>query len=288
MSALTVITTVAELRRLVDERRKRGEMIGLVPTMGALHEGHLSLVRAAYSECACVVVSVYVNPTQFAPHEDFQRYPRNLDHDLQLLKSVGDVLVFAPTDAEMYPAGFQTTVEVTKLSLGWEGELRPTHFRGVATVVTKLFTAADADFAYFGQKDYQQLRVVEQMARDLNLRTVVRACPTTREPDGLAMSSRNRYLTSEERQQGLSLSRALAIAAEMVKRGESNCAELEAAMRDVLASAGVKSDYAAVADRETLQPLTQLTRPAVALIAAKVGKTRLIDNMLLDAKQRVI
>lgn len=288
MSALTVITTVAELRRLLDERRRRGEMIGLVPTMGALHDGHLSLVRAACSECACVVVSVYVNPTQFAPHEDFQRYPRNLDHDLQLLKSVDNVMVFAPTDAEMYPAGFQTTVEVTKLGLGWEGELRPTHFRGVATVVLKLFTATDADYAYFGQKDFQQLRVVAQMARDLNLRTIVRACPIARDPDGLAMSSRNRYLTPEERTRGLALTRALGIAKEMANRGESNCAELEAAMRDVLAAASLTPDYAVLVDRETLQSLSQLTRPAVALIAAKVGKTRLIDNMLFEPKPRDI
>ncbi len=287
MSALTVITTVAELRRLLDERRRRGEMIGLVPTMGALHDGHLSLVRAACSECACVVVSVYVNPTQFAPHEDFQRYPRNLDHDLKLLKSVDNVMVFAPTDAEMYPAGFQTTVEVTKLGLGWEGELRPTHFRGVATVVLKLFTATDADYAYFGQKDFQQLRVVAQMARDLNLRTIVRACPIARDPDGLAMSSRNPYLTPEERTRGLALTRALGIAKEMANR-ESNCAELEAAMRDVLAAASLTPDYAVLVDRETLQSLSQLTRPAVALIAAKVGKTRLIDNMLFEPKPRDI
>lgn len=288
MPALPVITTVTELRCLLDERRKRGETIGLVPTMGALHEGHLSLVRAACAECACVVVSVYVNPTQFAPHEDFQRYPRNLDHDLQLLKSVGPVLVFAPTDAEMYPAGFQTTVDVPQLSLRWEGELRPTHFRGVATVVLKLLTAVDADFAYFGQKDFQQLRVVEQLARDLNLRTVIRPHPIVRDPDGLAMSSRNRYLKPEERTRGLALSRALGIAAEMVTRGETNGTELEAAMYDVLATEGVKPDYAVVADRETLQPLGQLDRPAVAMVAARVGNTRLIDNILLAAKPRVV
>ncbi len=256
--------------------------------MGALHEGHLNLVRTACAECAIVVVTVYVNPTQFAPHEDFNRYPRNLDHDLQLLKTVGQVLVFAPTDTEMYPTGFQTTVEVSNLSQGFEGELRPTHFRGVATVVTKLFTAVDADYAYFGQKDFQQLRIVQQLARDLNLRTVIRPCPTTREPDGLAMSSRNRYLTVAEREQGLSLSRALGIAAEMAKRGETDVAELEGAMRDTLAVVGLQPDYAAIVDRETLQPLRQLMRPAVALIAAKVGKTRLIDNMLLEAKGREI
>jgi pantoate--beta-alanine ligase len=288
MSALTVITTVAELRRLLDDRKQQGEAVGIVPTMGALHAGHLSLVRAACDECACVVVSVYVNPTQFAPNEDFQRYPRNLDHDLQLLKTVGTVIVFAPTDAEMYPTGFQTTVQVNKLSLGHEGELRPTHFRGVATVVLKLFTATDADYAYFGQKDYQQLRVVEQMARDLNLRTVVRACATTREPDGLAMSSRNRYLTPDERNRGLALSRALEIVREMTGRGETNCAELEAALHDVLSTAGLQPDYAVIVDRETLQPLAQLTCPAVALVAAKVGKTRLIDNMLLEPRQHAI
>jgi len=288
MSALTVITTVAELRRVLDERRRRGETVGVVPTMGALHEGHLNLVRTACAECDSTFVTVYVNPTQFAPHEDFNRYPRNLDHDLQLLKTVGQVLVFAPTDAEMYPAGFQTTVEVSNLSQGFEGELRPTHFRGVATVVTKLFTAVDADYAYFGQKDFQQLRIVQQLVRDLNLRTVIRPCPTTREPDGLAMSSRNRFLTAAEREQGLSLSRALGIAAEMTKRGETDVSELEGAMRDTLAAVGLQPDYAAVVDRETLQPLRQLTRPAVALIAAKVGKTRLIDNILLEAKGREI
>ncbi len=293
MPSLTVVTTVAELRALLDEKRRRGEAVGLVPTMGALHEGHLSLVHAGCAECATVVVSVYVNPTQFAPNEDFQRYPRNLDYDLQLLKSVApksanSVIVFAPTDAEMYPTGFQTTVDVTKLSQHWEGEIRPTHFRGVATVVLKLFTAAEADFAYFGQKDFQQLRVVEQMARDLNLRTVIRPCPTLREPDGLAMSSRNRYLTPEERTRGLALSRGLEIVREMTKRGETNCAELEAALRDVLAAAGLQPDYAVVVDRVTLQQITKLDRPAVAMVAAQVGKTRLIDNTLLDAKQNIV
>jgi pantoate--beta-alanine ligase len=283
MPSSTVITTVAELRRILDERRKRGDVVGIVPTMGALHEGHLSLVRAAFAECATVVVSVYVNPTQFAPHEDFQRYPRNLDHDLHLLKAAGQPIVFAPTDAEMYPTGFQTTVEVSQVSQGWEGEIRPTHFAGVATVVLKLFTAADADFAYFGQKDYQQLRVVEQMTRDLNLRTVIRPCPIVREPDGLAMSSRNRYLSAEERQRGLALSRGLEIVREMAARGETDCGELEAALRDVLTAAGLQPDYAVVVDRQTLQPLSQLNRPAVAMVAAKVGKTRLIDNLLLNA-----
>ena len=293
MPSLTVVTTVAELRTLLDEKRRRGESVGLVPTMGALHEGHLSLVRAASAECATVVVSVYVNPTQFAPHEDFQRYPRNLDYDLHLLKAVGPkaadtVIVFAPTDAEMYPAGFQTTVEVPKLSQNWEGEVRPTHFRGVATVVLKLFAAAEAEYAYFGQKDYQQLRVVEQMARDLNLRTVIRPCPTLREPDGLAMSSRNRYLTPDERARGLALSRGLEIVREMTKRGETDVAELEGALRDVLTTAGLQPDYAVVVDRVTLLPILKLDRPAVAMVAAKVGKTRLIDNMLLDERQSVV
>lgn len=283
-----VVTTVAELRSMQNEQRRRGDIIGIVPTMGALHDGHLSLVRAACSECASVVVSVYVNPTQFAPHEDFQRYPRNLDYDLQLLKSVGQVIVFAPTDAEMYPAGFQTTVEVPKLSQNWEGEVRPTHFRGVATVVLKLFAAVEADFAYFGQKDFQQLRVVEQMTRDLNLRTVIRPCPTLREPDGLAMSSRNRYLTPEERSRGLALSRGLEIVREMTKRGEADCAELEGALRDVLSDAGLQPDYAVVVDRVTLQPITKLVRPAVAMVAARVGKTRLIDNMLLEPKNTAV
>ncbi|MGC4005312.1 MAG: pantoate--beta-alanine ligase [Pirellulales bacterium] len=281
-SSTILVTTISELRAASRAARLRGKTIGLVPTMGALHAGHLSLVEAARKECDEVVVSVFVNPTQFAPHEDFARYPRDLDADRALLAPLGPLTVFAPSALEMYPPGYQTSVTVGDVSQAWEGAIRPTHFAGVATVVLKLFTACEPDAAYFGQKDFQQLRVIERMTADLNLGLRIHACPIVRDPEGLAMSSRNRYLSPTERERGLALFRALAIAGEMVARGEHTCSELNAAMRDVLSAADLEIDYAVVVDRETLEPLTRLDRPAVAIVAARVGKTRLIDNRRLD------
>lgn len=261
-----------------------GRTIGLVPTMGALHEGHLSLVRRAKAECDAVVATIFVNPAQFGPHEDFDKYPRTLERDLELLGQVGCDLVFAPPKDEMYPAGFSTYVEPPAVAAPLEGVCRPGHFRGVATVVLKLLNLVPADVAYFGQKDYQQSLVIQHMARDLNLPIRIAVCPIVRESDGLALSSRNRYLSSAERQQALALSRGLARAESLVRAGERTAAVIVAALRGELAAAGIERiEYATVADAETLEEVRLLDRPAVALVAAFVGATRLIDNTLLPA-----
>ncbi|MDX1964765.1 MAG: pantoate--beta-alanine ligase [Pirellulales bacterium] len=282
MSSPRLITSVAELREISRAAKFAGQTVGLIPTMGALHAGHVSLVAAAAQSCQCVIVSIFVNPTQFAPHEDLQKYPRDLAADLQLLAPHHVAAVFAPTVEQMYPANFQTAVTVQELSQPWEGVVRPTHFSGVATVVLKLFLAAEPDYAYFGQKDYQQLAVIRQMTADLALPVQIVGCPIIRDADGLALSSRNQYLTAEQREQGLALSRALGVAAEMVQRGERDGAELSSALHDILASADLTVDYAVIVDATTLAPLARLDRPAVALVAARVGSTRLIDNRLLD------
>jgi pantoate--beta-alanine ligase len=280
---LRVFTRVAAMRAHVLELRQSGRRLGLVPTMGALHAGHLSLVRAARDECDAVVATIFVNPTQFAPHEDFAKYPRTLESDLQALSTAGCDLVFVPEEGEMYPPGSTTMIEPPAVAEPLEGVGRPGHFRGVATVVLKLFNVIPAQAAFFGQKDYQQTRVVRDMVRDLHLPVEIIVCPTVREPDGLALSSRNRYLSPAERQQALALSRALAEVQGMVRARERDAAKLRSAMRNILAAAGIERiDYATVADRETLAELDQIDRPAVALIACHVGTTRLIDNCLLS------
>jgi pantoate--beta-alanine ligase len=278
---LKIVRHLSQIRELSRAARQRGEKIGLVPTMGALHTGHLSLAAAARRECQTVMVSIFVNPTQFAPHEDFNKYPRDLQADCELLVEQGPTIVFAPEVADLYPEHSQTWVEVAGLTQPLEGTFRPTHFRGVTTVVAKLFTACEPDYAYFGQKDFQQLRVLEQMTSDLLLPITIRRCPIVRDYDGIALSSRNRYLSPEERERGLSLSRALAIVQAMFERGERSVAEFESAMCQILAQATVQIDYATVVDQQTLSPLTNIDRPAVALIAGRVGTTRLIDNLLL-------
>jgi len=277
--APTLVTTARELRDAVRTARAAGRSIGLVPTMGALHEGHLSLVQAARAECGFTVVTIFVNPTQFGPHEDFNKYPRTLESDLDALASCHADLVFAPARDDVYPAGCSTAVEPPLVARRWEGECRPAHFRGVATVVLKLFNLARADAAFFGQKDYQQATVIRQMVRDLNVPINVRVCPTVREADGLAMSSRNRYLSAEQRVQAVAISRSLRRAAQMAARGERQVATLVDAVRGILADARIERiDYVAVVDPETLEPVTALAGPAVMLIAAHVGGTRLIDN----------
>jgi pantoate--beta-alanine ligase len=251
--------------------------------MGALHAGHLSLVEASRRECTFTVVSIFVNSKQFGPHEDFSRYPRDVPHDLELLQSVGADLAFAPADEEIYPQGFSTYVEMTGLAEVMEGQKRPGHFRGVLTVVLKLFELVRPDLAYFGQKDYQQSLVVRRMAADLNLNLAIQVCPIVREADGLALSSRNAYLTPDEREQALALSQSLREARDMADSGCSSVPRLVAAMRARLQRVpAVRIDYLVVADRETLEALAWLDRPAVALVAAHVGTTRLIDNMLID------
>ncbi|MFG0289076.1 MAG: pantoate--beta-alanine ligase [Rhodopirellula sp. JB044] len=271
---------IEEMRDWCRRQQRSGRTVGLVPTMGALHEGHLSLVRRANAECDCCVTTIFVNPTQFAAGEDLSRYPRPLEEDLDLLRGEGVEAVFLPTDSVMYPEGFGTYVSPPPVARRLEGESRPEHFRGVTTVVTKLFQIIPADAAFFGQKDYQQLRVVEHMVRDLNMPIRIVPCEIVREADGLAMSSRNRYLSESERETALSLSRALDRAAASFESGERNVDSLEQTMKAELAKCD-KVDYAVVADADTLEPLCEIEQRAVVLVAAHVGRTRLIDNRIL-------
>jgi pantoate--beta-alanine ligase len=250
--------------------------------MGALHEGHLSLVRQSNRECSTTIVTIFVNPTQFGPGEDFQKYPRTLEGDLDALASLRVAAVFSPSANSVYPPGFSTYIEPPRVALPLEGLFRPHHFRGVATVVLKLLNLCPADIAYFGAKDYQQALVIEHMVADLNLPIKISIEPTVREADGLAISSRNRYLSPAERQRALVLSRSLEVAAEMVARGEGEAALVLARMHELFAAAGVTDiDYIALADPQTLEPIHFISAPAMALIAARIGTTRLIDNRLL-------
>ena len=284
MPELRTIATAAEIQAATRALRAAGKSVGLVPTMGALHEGHLSLVRRARAECDAVIATIFVNPAQFGPQEDFSRYPRTLERDLELLAAEGCDLVFVPSRVEIYPAGFSTYVEPPAVAAPLEGRFRPGHFRGVATVVLKLFHLIPAAVAYFGQKDYQQSLVIRHMVRDLNLPIQITVCPIVREPDGLALSSRNRYLSSAERDQALALSRCLKRAVELICGGQRDPSAIAAAMHSELTAAGIERiDYAAVADAQTLAELNTLDRPAVALVACHVGTTRLIDNTLLDS-----
>lgn len=278
-----VVSGIAELRAAVAAMRQRGETIGLVPTMGALHEGHLSLVRAAGGECDRTVVSVFVNPTQFGPQEDLDQYPRTLASDVDQLREAQADLVFAPQASSMYPPGFSTYVQPSAVAQLWEGQSRPDHFRGVATIVLKLFHLIPADAAYFGHKDYQQTRVIQRMVQDLDVPIAIKVCPTVREADGLAMSSRNRYLSPQQREQALGLWRSLSLAREQVSGGQREATQIERQMREVLSQHGIQRiDYAALVDPETLESVAEVRGPVLALLAAYVGQTRLIDNLRLD------
>jgi pantoate--beta-alanine ligase len=282
MAGPCVITDGKSLRDAVMAARSAGQRVGLVPTMGALHEGHLSLIDAACAECDVVVATVFVNPTQFAPEEDFERYPRDVARDAALLGSRGCEIVFAPTTSEMYRSDHATFVDVGPLGQVLEGAFRPTHFRGVATIVLKLFNLAPADQAYFGRKDYQQTLVIRQMVADLNVPIDVRVCPTVREPDGLALSSRNAYLTPDERQRARALSRSLRMAERLVAEGERNVAVLRAEMeREIAQAGGIDVQYIAFVDDGTVRSVERISGPTTVAIAATVGKTRLIDNMLI-------
>jgi len=266
------------------ELRKQEKRIGFIPTMGALHAGHISLVEHARKLADIVIASIFVNPTQFGPQEDFQKYPRTLDDDLRGLAAAGCDLVFVPSATDIYPPGFSSYVDPPDVAHPLEGVYRPGHFRGVATVVLKLFQIVPAHFACFGRKDYQQLQVIKRMVADFAIPMEIIGCPTIREPDGLAMSSRNRYLSAAERQQALSLSRALSQAEQMFRRGERNAKKIASEMKATLLSAGIeKIDYAAVADPDTLAEFDTIDRSAIALLAAHVGTTRLIDNQFLSA-----
>jgi pantoate--beta-alanine ligase len=280
---LRIFTEAAAVQAHTLALRGAGQRVGLVPTMGALHAGHLSLVRAARQQTDVVVATIFVNPTQFGPNEDFSKYPRTLEADLQALAAEGCNVVFVPDQQEMFPPDNSTMIEPPAVARPLEGVCRPGHFRGVATVVLKLFNLIPAHVAFFGQKDYQQTCVIRQMAEDLNVPIDVAICPTVREPDGLALSSRNSYLSPAERRQAVAISQALAEAARLVAAGQRDASSIKAAMRNILAAAGIERiDYATVADRETLAELDLIDRPAVALIACHVGTTRLIDNRLLS------
>ncbi len=273
---MRVLETVEAFR---GARQGVPEPLGLVPTMGALHEGHLSLLRQARVACATVAMSLFVNPAQFGPAEDLSRYPRPLQRDLDLARAAGVDLVFHPPVEEMYPPDFATAVEVGGPASRWEGEHRPGHFRGVATVVARLLGIVGPQVAYFGEKDWQQLQVVRRMVRDLAIPVQIAPCPIVREPDGLALSSRNVYLEPEQRQYATALSRALQAGQGRVADGERDALAVRQAIEAVLLDTpGLRPDYVAVVDPESLEPLERLDRPARALIAARLGKVRLIDN----------
>jgi pantoate--beta-alanine ligase len=276
---MELVLTVEQLRSV---RATLPEPLGLVPTMGYLHQGHLSLVRQARNECASLAVSIFVNPTQFGPGEDLASYPRDLDRDLQLLKAENVDLVWAPTPETMYPAGFQTWITVEKVTQPLEGRMRPGHFRGVATIVAKLFNAVQPHRAYFGQKDAQQTVVIRQMTRDLDFPVEIVVCPTVREADGLAMSSRNAYLRPEERQAATVLYRGLYAAQVAFRSGERDAERLRSIVAETVASEPLAHlQYVSCADVGSLEELDRVTKQALLSLAVFVGETRLIDNLIL-------
>lgn len=278
--SMMIATTLEELWQAL---RLLERPLGLVPTMGYLHEGHLSLARRARGECSSVAASIFVNPTQFGPNEDFSRYPRNVEGDLKLLEAAGTDLVWMPTPEVMYPPGFQTWVTVETLTSPLEGALRPGHFRGVTTVVSKLFNAIRPEKAYFGQKDAQQAAVIRQMTRDLSYPIEIITCPTAREPDGLAMSSRNSYLNPEERRAATVLFRALTAAQSAYQNGERDAEALRRVMRETVeAEPLARLQYVSCANYDTLQELESVTGKALLSMAVFIGNTRLIDNLVLE------
>ncbi len=280
---MELIHTVAWMKQVASDALRRDLPLGLVPTMGALHAGHLSLVREAQRQCSPVVVSIFVNPKQFLPSEDFQKYPRTLETDRAALERLGVDYVFAPAAEEIYPPGFRLSVNVEGLSDQLDGRSRPGHFRGVATVVLKLFEIVQPRYAFFGRKDAQQARIIRQMTRDLELRTEIAVCPIVREPDGLALSSRNTYLSASERRAATVLYRSLDALRREIAAGERDVVHLAASVRKMIeAEPGVAIEYAEIVDADTLEPAMALRKTCYLLLAARVGTTRLIDNALIE------
>jgi len=280
-----VVTTCAQIRAVVTAAQREGKTVGLIPTMGALHAGHLSLASLARSQCDVTVVTIFVNPTQFGPGDDFAEYPRTLEADLAALAPLGVDWVFAPPTEEMYDSRHTTSISVGGVTEPLEGRHRPGHFSGVATIVLKLLGAAPADIAYFGQKDYQQSLLIRRMVADLKVPTEICVCPIVREPDGLAMSSRNVYLSDAERMQALALSRGLSEAHGLFAGGQTSAAAIRSRIREVLASAKIDPiDYVALVDPENLTEVDEVDESTIALIAVHVGKTRLIDNHVLGER----
>ncbi len=277
--SIKVINSAADIHAAVLAAKCAGASVGFVPTMGAFHEGHLSLVDASLAECDRTVVSIFVNPTQFTPGEDLEKYPRPLEQDLEMLEQRGAWLAFVPTVDEMYPPGFESYVEVGSVAQPWEGAARPTHFRGVATVVLKLLQMVPADRAYFGRKDYQQTLVVRRLIEDFDLPIALRVCPIVREADGLAMSSRNAYLDLTERERAAALWQALLLAERRRAAGETSVAAIRNEMNEHLAAVGIDDvEYIAFLADNTVQEVSTIASPTVVAIAARVGRARLIDN----------
>jgi len=271
------------MKEFAHKQREENRIVGLVPTMGALHAGHLSLIKRARQQCSSVVASIFVNPMQFGPSEDFAKYPRTLPSDTEKLENAGVQLLFLPEAKEIYPQNYSTYVIVENLSERLEGRLRPGHFRGVSTVVMKLLQIVQPQFAYFGRKDAQQAAIISRMAKDLNLDTEIVVCPIRREADGLAMSSRNVYLDSSNRPSAAVLHRALQAAQLLLQNGTRDALSLQSAMHRVLnEESRAKIDYAEIVDAQTFEPITHINLKAYVLIAAKFGETRLLDNMLVD------
>ncbi len=276
------LDTVAEIQAYVSACRKKGLSVGFVPTMGAFHEGHLTLMRQARKENGSVVVSIFVNPLQFSAGEDFDRYPRRLDQDLRMAESEGVDVLFHPSVAEMYPKGFDTHVDQTDLPSKLCGQFRPGHFRGVMTIVCKLFNMVKPDTAYFGQKDYQQYLIIRRLATDLNLNVDVRLMPTLREDDGVAMSSRNVYLGPKQRKDAGCLIRALRRAEELVGNGENSATRVAAEMRKVIQKVkGTRVEYIAIVNSDTLEPVKEIKGRTLVALAVRIGKARLIDNLIV-------
>jgi pantoate--beta-alanine ligase len=277
---MKVVTTIAEMRRL---RTELAEPVGFFPTMGYLHDGHLSLVRQAKKENLSVVVSIFVNPTQFGPQEDFRSYPRDTERDLALLEKEGTDIVFMPSADEMYPPHFSSWVEVTKVTEKLEGASRPTHFRGVTTICAKLFNIVQPTRAYFAQKDAQQLIVIKKMVADLDMNLEIVTCPTVREPDGLAMSSRNTYLNPDERKAATVLYQALTLANQLWSQGEKDAESIRQQMTALIQKQPLAEiDYVSIADTKTLDELDTISPPALVSMAVRIGRTRLIDNIVLS------
>jgi len=279
---MKICKTIADMRAASRAARHSGKRLGFIPTMGALHEGHLSLVRAARAKCDVVAVSIFVNPLQFGPSEDLAKYPRTFEHDRELLEKEAVDILFVPTPEEMYPAGAVTYVTVEGLSEKLCGKSRPGHFRGVTTVVAKLFHIVEPDVAFFGQKDAAQATIIRRMVQDLNLPVEIAVCPIVREPDGLAMSSRNAYLNPQERKSALALNRALSEVKSRFDQGERNASGLITVGKQTLTrELGVRLDYFEIVNPSTLDPVAELSSSALVVVAAFVGNTRLIDNILL-------
>lgn len=278
-----IIRSALRMAKTARRLRREGKRIGFVPTMGALHEGHLSLIRKAAHENDVVIVSIFVNPLQFGPGEDFARYPRPLRRDVRLARNAGAEIIFAPSEREFYSSDFETRIDPGGLAELWEGRSRPGHFRGVATVVALLFHLTQPTHAYFGQKDYQQALIIRRMVKDLRFPLALRLLPTVREPDGLAMSSRNAYLSVSQRAQAIVLYQALKEAEKIIRSGARKAAPLLASMRRFIKSrSDAHIDYAVIADASSLKPQSHVRGRIVILLAARIGRTRLIDNLLLD------